>query len=43
MDVVRDALKVAITEKGVNPKEIMKYAKICRVNNITKPILEAML
>ena len=43
MDVARDALKVALTEKGINPKEIMQYAKICRVDNIIKPILEAML
>ncbi|MBA7517043.1 hypothetical protein ES705_43989 [subsurface metagenome] len=38
-----EALKTAITEKGVQPKEIMKYAEICRVDNIIKPILEAML
>ena len=43
MDVARDALKVAITEKGIKPKEIMRYAGICRVENIIKPILEAML
>lgn len=43
MDVTREALKIAITEKGVRPKEIMKYAEICRVDNIIKPILEAML
>ena len=43
IDVAREALKVAITEKGVTPKEIMHYAKICRVDNIIKPILEAML
>jgi len=43
MDVVREALKIAITEKGVQPKEIMQYAEICRVDNIIKPILEAML
>lgn len=43
MDVAREALKIAITEKGVQPKEIMQYAEICRVNNIIKPILEAML
>ncbi|MBU0478620.1 type IV toxin-antitoxin system AbiEi family antitoxin domain-containing protein [bacterium] len=42
-DVARDALKVAVTEKSIKPKEIMKYAKICRVDNIIKPILEAML
>lgn len=43
IDVARDALKVAVTEKKVKPKEIMQYAKICRVDNIIKPILEAML
>jgi len=43
MDVARDALKVAIAEKGVKPSEIMRYAKICRVDNIMKPTLEAML
>ncbi|MBL7131067.1 MAG: transcriptional regulator [Candidatus Omnitrophica bacterium] len=43
VDVARDALKVAITEKDITPKEIMKYAKICRVDNIIKPILEAMI
>jgi len=43
MDVARDALKVAVTEKGIKPKEIMLYARICRVDSIIKPILEAML
>jgi len=43
VNIARDALKVAITEKGVKPKEIMEYAKICRVDSIIKPILEAMI
>ncbi len=43
MDVVREALKVAITERKAVPKEIMKYAKICRVDRIIKPILETMI
>jgi predicted transcriptional regulator of viral defense system len=42
-DVARDALKAAITEKNVKPQEIMRYAKICRVDSIIKPILEVML
>jgi len=42
-DVARDALKVAVTEKGIKPKEIIQYAKICRVDSIVKPILEAMI
>jgi predicted transcriptional regulator of viral defense system len=43
MNIAREALKIAITEKGVQPKEIMQYAEICRVDNIIKPFLEAML
>ena len=43
MNTAREALRTAITEKGIKPMEIMQYAKICRVNNIIKPILEAML
>ena len=43
MDVARDALKVAVTEKNIAPKEIMQHAKICRVDKIIKPILETML
>lgn len=41
--IARDALKVAVTEKKIKPKEVMKYAKICRVSSIIKPILEAMI
>jgi len=43
VDIARDALRVAITEKGIKPKEIMEYAKTCRVDSIIKPILEAMI
>lgn len=43
MDVARDALKVAVSEKRIKPKEIMRYAKLCRVESIIKPILEAIL
>ncbi|MDD5748483.1 MAG: transcriptional regulator [Actinomycetota bacterium] len=43
MNVARESLKVAITEKNIEPKEIMEYAKVCRIHNIIKPILEAML
>ena len=42
-DVARDAIKVAVTEKGIKPKEIMHFAKICRVDRIIKPILENMI
>ena len=43
INVARDALKIAVTEKGVAPQDIMKYAKICRVGKIVKPILETMI
>ncbi len=43
VNIAREALKVAVTEKNIKPKEIMKYAKICRVDSIIKPILEAMI
>jgi predicted transcriptional regulator of viral defense system len=43
INVARAALKTALTEKKVSPKEIMKYAKICKVTNVIKPVLEAML
>lgn len=43
VNVAREALKVAITEKHIEPKEIMQYAKICRVDKIIKPMLETML
>jgi len=43
VDIARDALKFAIAEKDIKPKEIMEYAKICRVDSIIKPILEAMI
>lgn len=42
-DVARDAIKVAVTERGIKPKEIMHFAKICRVDRIIKPILENMI
>lgn len=42
-NVARDALKTAITEKKIKPIEIMRYAKICRVDKIIKPILETIL
>ena len=42
-DVARDAIKRAVMEKRIKPKEIMHFAKICRVDKIIKPILEMMM
>lgn len=43
MDVARSALKEAVLERKISPEEIMRFAKICRVHNIIKPILESIL
>jgi len=43
MNIARDALKSSVQEKNVKPVEILHYAKICRVDKIIKPILEALL
>ena len=43
INVARDALKIAITEKSITPQDIMKYAKICRVDKIIKPMLETLI
>ena len=43
MDVARSALKNALEERKVSHRDIMKYASICRVTNIIKPILETLI
>ena len=42
-DVCREAIKTAVQEKRIKPKDIMYYAKICRVDRVIKPILETLL
>lgn len=43
IDVAREAMKIAVQEKGEKPTEIIKFAKLCRVTTIIKPILETIL
>lgn len=43
IDVARDALKTALKAQRVSPREILHFARICRVQNIVQPILEALL
>ena len=43
IDVARSALKTALEQKKVSHRDIMKYASICRVTKIMKPILEVLL
>jgi len=42
-NIVREALKIAISEKNIKPQEILKYAKVCRVDRIIKPLLEILI
>jgi len=42
MDVVLEALKFYKSRKSFNVRELMKYARICRVEKIMKPYLEAL-
>ncbi len=43
MDVVLEALKLYKTRRKINIQELLKYARICRVENIMKPYLEAII
>lgn len=43
IDTARMALRIALREQKTDPKEILGYSKICRVNNIVKPVIEAMV
>ena len=42
-DVAREALKIAVMEKKIRVTEILSFAKICRVDNIIRPYLEALI
>ena len=41
MDVVLEALKLYKTRKKFDLEELLKYAKICRVEKVMRPYLEA--
>ncbi len=43
MDVVLEALKRYRQQKAFKADEILKYARVCRVQNVMKPYLEAVL
>ena len=43
MDVLFEALKLYKTRKTFNLGELLKFARICRVENIMRPYLEAMI
>lgn len=43
MDVILEALKLYRARKKFNLEELLKYSRICRVENIMKPYLEATI
>ena len=43
MDVVLEALKLHRTRYGLHLGELLHYAKICRVERVMEPYLEATL
>lgn len=43
MDIVLEALKFYKVRKQFNFGEILRYAKVCRVEKIMRPYLEATL
>ncbi|HOK54780.1 MAG TPA: type IV toxin-antitoxin system AbiEi family antitoxin domain-containing protein [Armatimonadota bacterium] len=43
MDVVLEALRLYKARKPFDIGELLKYAKICRVENVMRPYIEAML
>ena len=43
MDVVLEALKLHKARNGLNLGELLKYARICRVEKVMRPYLEAII
>lgn len=42
LDVAVDAMRQAVREKGVRPSEILRYARMCRMERVMLPYLEAI-
>lgn len=43
MDIVLEAMKLYKARKPFDVRELMKYAKICRVETVMRPYIEAIL
>lgn len=43
LDVALEALRLYLREKRGSPDELVKYARICRVENVMRPYVEAVL
>ena len=42
IDVALDALRSGLSERKVKPAEVMHFARICRVDKVMRPFLEAL-
>jgi predicted transcriptional regulator of viral defense system len=43
IDVALDALRSGLSERKVKPAEVMHFARICRVDKVMRPFLEALV
>ena len=43
LDVALDALRSGLSERKVKPAELMHFARICRVDKVMRPFLEALV
>lgn len=43
MDIVLEALKLYRTQKKINMNELLKYARVCRIEKLIRPYLESSL
>ena len=43
MNIVLEALAFYKERKKINPTKLIKYAKICRIENIIKPYIESII
>ena len=42
IDVAVEGLRAGLTERRFKPAELMHFAKICRVDKVLRPFLEAL-
>ena len=42
LDVAVDALNQAVRHKGVRPADVLRYARLCRIESVILPYLEAI-
>ena len=43
LDVAIDALRAALLDRRTAPADILRYARLCRVESVIAPYIEALL